>query len=188
MTSKVLLSLIALLVVGLIGLPADAKGPWRVTVEGPGIKGEVDLFEHGRSNEGFALWSANELLAMPLPQEPTQDLGTPYVVTWYAVMGAVRYEDQPTPMVDRVAYYPESGVAQILKRSGGYWSGQTGWYRVRRLAATFITDAAGRIQEYGLTGVAGYEFVTEGFGPNARAYWIGKPFLRRGFEGWIGPV
>lgn len=146
-----------------------------VTVSGPGIEGEVDLLEWRRRSEEFVFWLPNDFLAGRLPEMPTGNLGPVYIVTWYAVLGAITAEERPQPLIDRVAYYPEAEAVHVREVSGGFDPGDgSDWYLVDQMAAASFSEALERIRENGLSGVAGYAFVTEGTGRGASADWIAE--------------
>ena len=185
--ARIAFAAVILLMFGAV--PALAKGPWRVTVHGPGIEGEIDLLAAGVFPDVF--WLPGDFLGQPIADPPLVE-GEPFVVTWYAVMGAGPGE-KPQPLVDRVAFYPaptaKSGYAEVLEISGGFFNG-AGWYSVRPDAAAALDKSLRRLRSGGLVGVDGYRFDFEGTGPDAEAAWVVEPLdtLERGAEGYdTGP-
>lgn len=172
----------------MLALPAQAKGPSRVTIAGPGIEGEVDMIEGKGAAEGFGWWFPYDLMAEPLTDAPTGALGEAYLVTWYSVRGAAHWEDKPEPMVYRVAYYPDVEAVQVLEVSEGDIPGGSGWHRVDPAGAFSFSEGLVRVREDGLVGAASYIFVTEGTGRGARAEWVAQPIASSGGSVPIGPI
>ena len=172
----------------MLASPAQAKGPSRVTVAGPGIEGEVDMIQGKGAAEGFAWWFPYDLMAEPLTDAPTGDLGEAYLVTWYSVRGAAHWEDKPEPMVYRVAYYPDVEAVQVLEASESDVPAGSAWHRVDPAGAFSFSEGLVRVGEDELVGAASYVFVTEGTGRGARAEWVAQPITSSGESVPIRPI
>lgn len=178
--SRMLVAVCVSLMLGMSTAPASAKAPWRVTVKGPGIEGEVDLLRGREPGDMLSFWYPDEFLAgaKALSRTPTGDLGEGYILTWYAALGSETPGKPPTPLVDRIAYYPQINAVELLEVSGAWYMGdldilaaasgdhdQGGmprWYRVDSRAAAFLSEELKRIRDQGIVGAAGYVFVAEG--------------------------
>ncbi len=132
--------------------PAAAKGPWRISVRGPGITGEVDLLEEPAVLHRGP-WSAYEVVGDPLPFP--RAFGPRYVVTWYAAMGG---DPHPTPLVDRVAFYPAAGTVQVLVWSDGFGVHGGGWYEEVPVPGRHLAGLIENLAARGAHGPPGYAF------------------------------
>lgn len=201
-TSRLAVLLRVCLILGALVLPAQAKAPWSVTVKGPGIEGEVDLMRGRPPGDLLSFWYPNDLLGEPLPGPPIGNPGESYILTWYGVRGALTPNDSLTPLVDRLAYYPQINAVKVLEISaawhlddghvpdeksgnllgkeapGSLYSGDVSWvswwYQVNPSAAASLSEELDRIQQEGIVGAASYTFVAEGSRwPHVR--WEAKP-------------
>lgn len=176
----------ASLTFGMLSLPVQAKGPQRITVEGPGIEGEVDLLESTRTANVRAFVLPTELLGDPLPQAPGGDGGEAYVLTWYGVLGA-SHGDSPQPLLSRVAYYPEMRLAKALDGiESELAGGGSGWYQVNAQAAASFSKTLEKIDQKDQVGAAGYVFESAGTGRGADAEWVAQPLATTGKDRSVG--
>lgn len=187
---RLMTSLLALLsvflILGALVLPAQAKAPSRITVKGPGIEGEVDLLETTSMTEAVAFLFPYELIAEPLSERPTGDLGEAHILTWYAVLGAAHIQDSPQPLWSQLAWYPEASAVHVVEGFDHY----QGWYQARPEAEASLSTSLERVGQQGLVGAAGYVFESEGTGRGAHADWVAQPLRSEAsgllpIAGWV---
>ncbi len=147
--------------------PATAKGPWRITVRGPGIVGEVDLME------GWPVtWisSSETVVGAPGPARPGPT--PPFVVSWYSAVG------WDGPVVDRVAVHFDTGAVEVLDTSAVFGPGRTGWFEGRERGLRELRKVIDRVVAARPVGEIGYEYVSA-TGRSAWAPVDGRHVVRR---------